>query len=84
MTTAAPDAPPAAPPTVTAAAALAVAEADALAAYRDLSGFTIRIQRFSDGWYIAFELTDQTLNGGGPYYVIDRHTGQIVRKKYYQ
>jgi hypothetical protein len=75
---------PAAPPTVSAAAALAVAEADALAAYGDLRDYYTRLQRYSDGWYINFLLIDRTLNGGGPHYVVDRHTGQILRKKYEQ
>jgi hypothetical protein len=69
---------------LTAAEALAIAEPDALAAYRDLTPFRVEIQMRSDGWYIDYELIDRTMQGGGPHYLIDAITGRIVRKKYEQ
>lgn len=64
--------------------ALAIAQKDAEAVYRDLSGFRIIIERRPDGWHIDYELSDVYLNGGGPHYVIDAMTGAIIAKKYEQ
>jgi hypothetical protein len=64
--------------------ALAIAQADAVQAYRDLSGYCIRLALENDGWHIDFELKDPRLKGGGPRYVIDQLTGTITFKQYEQ
>ena len=64
--------------------ALTIAQADAVTAYRDLSGYRIQIVLEADGWHIDYELKDMRLKGGGPHYVIDASTGAIVTKRYEQ
>jgi hypothetical protein len=72
-------------PAISCDRALSIAQADAIAAYRDLSDFVIRLSLESDGWHIEYELKPQGFRtGGGPHYVIDAATGEIVSKKYYQ
>jgi hypothetical protein len=63
---------------------LAIAEADAAQAYRDLSGYRIQLVLEDDGWHVDYELKDQRLKGGGPHYVIDALTGAVVSKRYEQ
>jgi hypothetical protein len=63
---------------------LAIAQADAARAYRDLSLFRIQLALETDGWHVDYELKDARLKGGGPHYVIDAHTGAIVSKRYEQ
>jgi uncharacterized membrane protein YkoI len=64
--------------------ALRIAQADAAAAYRDLSQYSIRLALHEDGWHIDYELRDPGLKGGGPHYVIDAYTGAILSKRYDQ
>jgi len=64
--------------------ALGIARADAESAYRNLSGYRIAIVLEKDGWHIDYELKDPNLQGGGPHYVIDAESGEIVHKKYSQ
>lgn len=64
--------------------ALAIAQADALVAYRDLSPYRIRLELSEDGWHVDYELKDPRLKGGGPHYVIDPITGVILLKRYEQ
>jgi hypothetical protein len=64
--------------------ALAIAQADAVKAYRDLTGYRILIALESDGWHVDYELKDPLRKGGGPHYVIDAITGEIASKKYLQ
>lgn len=64
--------------------ALAVAQADAATAYRDLSMFRIQLVLEADGWHVDYELRDPRLKGGGPHYVIDAVRGVIVSKQYEQ
>jgi hypothetical protein len=64
--------------------ALAIAQADAARAYRDLSPFRIQIVLEDDGWHVDYELKDPRLKGGGPHYIIDAHTGEILSKRYEQ
>lgn len=64
--------------------ALAVAQADAVVAYRDLTPYRIALVLEADGWHVDFELKDPRLKGGGPHYLIDAHTAQIVSKRYEQ
>lgn len=64
--------------------ALAIAQADALAAYRDLTCYRIQLVLEDDGWHVDYDLKDARLKGGGPHYVIDARTGAIVSKRYGQ
>lgn len=64
--------------------ALKIARADAETAYRDLQPYRIEITFEADGWHIGYAPKDPALNGGGPHYVIDAATGDILSKKYYQ
>jgi len=64
--------------------ALAIAQADALRVYRDLSPYRIQLSLEDDGWHVGYNLKDPRLKGGGPHYVIDAHTGTILSKRYEQ
>lgn len=64
--------------------ALAIAQADAVQAYRDLSSYRIQLSLEDDGWHVDYELKDPKLKGGGPHYVIDANSGAIVSKRYEQ
>jgi hypothetical protein len=63
---------------------LAIAQADAAAAYRDLSVYRIRLVLEDDGWHIDYELKDPRHKGGGPHYIIDARSGAIISKRYEQ
>lgn len=74
------------PPAVSSHRALAIAEADALPVYEDLSPYRIELWRDEAGWHVEYYVrrTSRFLTGGGPHYVIDADTGAILAKKYYQ
>jgi len=63
---------------------LAVAQADAMTAYRDLSPYCIQLVLEDDGWHVDYELKDRRHKGGGPHYIIDAYTGRILAKRYEQ
>ncbi len=63
---------------------LRIADQDAQAVYRDLSGFTITLTPCLDGWHVDYELTDPLSAGGGPHYVIHAHTSDILARRYEQ
>jgi hypothetical protein len=69
---------------ISGAQALAIAQADALAAYKDLSGYGIRLSLEDDGWHVDYDLRDRRLKGGGPHYLLDAATGAILSKRYEQ
>ncbi|WP_439624968.1 hypothetical protein [Gemmata sp.] len=75
---------PATTPRVSSHQALAIAEADALATYRDLSPYRIEIWLDGDGWHVEYRIKKPRVAGGGPYYVIDASTGSVLSKKYFQ
>ncbi len=64
--------------------ALKVAREDAEAVYRDLTRYWIRVVLEQDGWHVDYELRDPRARGGGPHYVIDAASGQILSKRYEQ
>lgn len=64
--------------------ALAIAQADAARVYRDLSHYRIQLVLEDDGWHVDYEMKNPRLKGGGPHYVIDAQTGDIVLKRYEQ
>jgi hypothetical protein len=63
---------------------LRIADQDAHAVYRDVSGFKITLTPCPDGWHVDYDLTDPLTAGGGPHYVIDPHTGDILLRRYEQ
>jgi hypothetical protein len=69
---------------VSAAQALAVAQADAVKAYHDLSPYRIQIVLEADGWHVDYYLKEPLWKGGGPHYVIDATTAGIVSRRYEQ
>ncbi|MGL4552023.1 MAG: hypothetical protein ACRC33_12660 [Gemmataceae bacterium] len=64
--------------------ALATAQADALTVYRDLSPYRVHVTLEPDGWHVDYDLTDPRGKGGGPHYVIDTRSGEILSKRYDQ
>jgi hypothetical protein len=64
--------------------ALQIARLDAEKAYRDLSDFRIVLVLRDDGWHVDFEMLSETAHGGGPHYLIDSSTGEIIWKRYDQ
>jgi hypothetical protein len=75
---------PQATPTLTSAQILAIAQDDALKAYRDLSAYRIQLALEDDGWHVDYELKDFRRKGGGPHYIIDAVTGVVLSKRYEQ
>lgn len=74
-------------PAVSCDRALAVAHADAVQAYRDPeTRYRIEVRLEADGWHVEyyFRGTGRFHTGGGPHYLIDTTTGEILSKKYYQ
>ncbi len=63
---------------------LRIAQRDAEAAYKDLTGYRITLMRQDDGWHVDYDFTELTIAGGGPHYVIDPATGAILSKRYDQ
>lgn len=61
---------------------LRIAHQDAQAVSLDLSGFKITLTRCPDGWHVDYDLTDPVSAGGGPHYVIDPHSGDILARRY--
>jgi hypothetical protein len=64
--------------------ALQCARLDGEKVYGDLNLYRISIMLEPDGWHIDYDLKDQTLDGGGPHYVIDASSGNILSKRYEQ
>jgi hypothetical protein len=71
-------------PAVTSDEAMRIARLDAEAVYGDLSSYCITVFCGQDGWHVDYELTEPLIAGGGPHYVIDGATGQIIFKRYDQ
>lgn len=71
-------------PVVSSHQALAIAEADALTVYEDLSPYRIELWLDVEGWHVEYRIKKPRVAGGGPFYVIDATTGVILSKKYYQ
>jgi len=71
-------------PAISGDRALAIAQADAVQAYRDLSHDRIQSVLEADGWHIDYDLRDPRFKGGGPHYVIDARDGSIRSKRYEQ
>jgi hypothetical protein len=69
---------------ITSDQALQIARLDGEKAYGDLSEYRITLVLEADGWHVDYELKNPDWNGGGPHYLIDRSTGQILAKRYEQ
>jgi hypothetical protein len=72
------------PTTLPVADVLGIAHRDAEAVYHDLSGFKITLTPCPDGWHVDYDVSDPLSAGGGPHYVIDPRTGDIVSRRYEQ
>jgi hypothetical protein len=57
---------------------------DARQAYRDLSIYDVTARLEGGEWHVDYELADPELLGGGPHYVIDAETGEVVSRRYEQ
>jgi hypothetical protein len=66
--------------------AIAIAEADALPRYRAewLNSLRLQVTLHDDGWHVEYHQWRPRHTGGGPQYVVDATTGEIVSKHYYQ
>jgi hypothetical protein len=71
-------------PSLTSDEALRIARLDAERVYRDLSAYRVGVVLEQDGWHVDYELKDLHLQGGGPHYVIDPGSGQILARQYEQ
>lgn len=72
-------------PPVSRQQAIAIAEADAVAAYgHELNMLTLEVALHDDGWHVEYHMRRPRWAGGGPHYLIDSATGAILTKKYYQ
>ncbi len=63
---------------------LRIAQQDAESAYDDLTGYRITLTLNEEGWHVDYDLTESLTAGGGPHYIIDPASGQIVSKRYEQ
>jgi hypothetical protein len=73
-------------PLVSRQQAIGIAEADALPMYGNyLHTLVLEMCLHEDGWHLKYSPQRQGFRtGGGPHYVIDATTGEIVSKMYYQ
>jgi hypothetical protein len=51
---------------------------------RERTPYRIQLVLEDDGWHVDYELTNPTLKGGGPHYVINAITGDIGSNRYEQ
>jgi hypothetical protein len=72
------------PTTISRQQAIAIAEADGLAVYGDLDDLTLEVSLQDDGWHVDYWMRKPRWAGGGPHYIIDRTTGEILTKLYQQ
>lgn len=72
------------PPVIQREEALKIARMDAEKAYGDLSPYHVSITFEKDGWHVGYELRNPDQQGGGPRYIIDSATGEVISKKYSQ
>jgi hypothetical protein len=64
--------------------ALNIARLDAEKAYRNLLTYRLTLTFEPDGWHVDYDLRDPGICGGGPHYVIDPTSGEILSKRYEQ
>jgi hypothetical protein len=64
--------------------AIAATKADAQSAYRSLDGYNVVACELKKSWRIIYDLNNDTVVGGGPEYVVEKRSGKIIHKKYFQ
>lgn len=66
--------------------AIAIAEADAIPVYGDLSRFNLEVTFRHGAWHVDYHFVPppRFVTGGGPHYVIHPTDGQIISKRYQQ
>jgi hypothetical protein len=64
--------------------ALKIAQKDAQSAYSDLSVYTVKAKLKVGCWYVDYYLSDPSINGGGPHYIICGKSGNIMTRRYEQ
>lgn len=60
--------------------ALAIAKKDAAEDYEPLDEYKITVSEDERVWRVVFEPKDPRAYGGGPEYIIDKRTGEILHK----
>ncbi|HLA10129.1 MAG TPA: hypothetical protein VJ023_06010 [Pyrinomonadaceae bacterium] len=63
--------------------AVAIAKKDGVAAYGSLVSYDLIACDLAKVWIVIFS-PKESMDGGGPEYVIDKGTGKILDKRYYQ
>lgn len=63
--------------------AVAIARRDASKAYGSLSSYDLRVCELAEMWSVIYA-PKIGMNGGGPEYLIDKETGKILYRRYYQ
>jgi hypothetical protein len=71
-------------PRISSDQALTIARLDAEKAYRNLLMYRLTLTFEPDGWHVDYDLRDPGICGGGPHYVIDPTSGEILSKRYEQ
>lgn len=71
-------------PAVSRQQAISIAEADGLPVYGNLDDLTLEVTLMDDGWHVDYWVRKHRHAGGGPHYIINADTGQIVFKRYDQ
>lgn len=68
---------------ITSDEALRIARIDAETMYQDLKRFRIEVTVDDEGWHVKYRVAHSS-HGGGPHYIVDAATGEILWKRYYQ
>jgi len=61
-----------------------IAYRDAVTAYKSLERYSVTACELTQAWLVVYQLKDPGSVGGGPEYFIDKSTGAIIDKRYYQ
>lgn len=64
--------------------ALRIAAVDASSHGFDSSLYNVLSRLDADGWHVDYVFKKREMLGGGPHYIIDRKSGRITYKIYYQ
>ena len=63
---------------------ISIAMKNAGQVYRDLSVYRVEAVLKEGKWYVDFEFADKDMDGGGPHFVIDAETGEIIGSRFDQ
>jgi hypothetical protein len=61
-----------------------IAEDEARSVYGDLAPYVVSVRLQGGRWRVDYDLADATAVGGGPHFLIDAATGEIVERRYEQ